>query len=482
MAEKPVLVWLRLDLRLEDNPAIIAAVKKTAPIIPVFIYSPEEEKPWAPGSAGLFWLHQSLKSFDGGLKKLGSRLILKKGKSFEVLKSLVKETGAGCVLWNRRYEPSLMKRDAEIKNFFKKEGLECESFNSALLFEPWQILTKQKTPYQVYTAFWNTCLTLPEPAQPVPAPAKMILPEEWPKSEKLEAFGFEPKIKWAEGIRGFWNPGEAGAHAQLKEFIKKWAGQYDRGRDIPSEAGTSRLSPHLHFGEISPRRVWHEIKRFAGQNARKPPERKAAEIYLKEIVWREFAHHLLYHFPHTPFEPLKKQFEKFPWRKDAKRLKAWQKGMTGYPVVDAGMRELWHTGWMHNRVRMITASFLIKDLLIPWQEGAKWFWDTLVDADLASNTLGWQWTAGCGADASPFFRIFNPMTQGEKFDPHGQYVRKWIPEIAKLPDEWIHKPFEAPAEVLKQAGIILSKTYPEPLVNHADARKEALNLLQKIRG
>ncbi len=481
MSDRPALVWFRLDLRLEDNPALLAAVKKNAPVIPVFIYSPEEEKPWASGGASLFWLHQSLKSLDNDLKEIGSRLILRRGKSIDILKTLIKETGAGSLFWSRRYEPSLIKRDVEIKNYFKSEGLECESFNSALLFEPWQILTRQKTPYQVYTAFWNACQTMPEPAVPVSVPSKMISPAAWPKFENVESLGLEPKIKWAEGIRGFWKPGETGARIQLKEFLKTGAGRYDRGRDIPSEAGTSRLSPHLHFGEISPCKVWHEIKRFAGKNSLKPPERKAAEIYLKEIVWREFAHHLLYHFPHTPLEPLKKKYEKFPWRKDAKRLKAWQKGMTGYPIVDAGMREVWHTGWMHNRVRMIAASFLIKDLLIPWQEGAKWFWDTLVDADLAGNTLGWQWTAGCGADASPFFRIFNPVTQGEKFDSRGVYVRKWVPEIAGLPDPWIHKPFEAPEEILKRAGIVLGKTYPRPLVNHADARKEALNLLQQIK-
>lgn len=456
----PSIIWLRLDLRLEDNPALLAAAK-TGPVIPVFIYSPDEEKPWAPGGASLFWLHQSLKSLDDDLRKAGSRLILKKGKALEVLKKLAKETGARSVFWNRRYEPALVKRDAEIKSFFKKEGFECESFNSALLFEPWQIQTKQKTPYQVFTAFWNACQAMPEPAPAADAPVKIPALEKWPDSEKLETFGFEPKIKWAESIRKFWAPGESGAQARLKEFIKNWAADYGRGRDIPSEPGTSRLSPHLHFGEIGPRKIWREIKK-AG--AKFPPAgRKSAETYLKEIVWREFAHHLLYHFPDTPLEPLKKKFEKFPWKKNAQRLKAWQKGRTGFPIVDAGMRELWRTGWMHNRVRMIVASFLVKDLLVPWQNGAKWFWDTLVDADLANNTLGWQWTAGCGADASPFFRIFNPVTQGEKFDPQGRYVRKWVPEIADRPDDQVHKP------------------YGTPLVDHADARKEALNLLQKIK-
>lgn len=478
MNEKTSIVWLRLDLRLEDNPALLAAAKK-GPVIPVFIYSPEEEGPWAPGGASLFWLHQSLKSLETDLKKLSSGLVLKKGSSLPILKKLAKETGAGSIFWNRRYEPALMKRDAEIKTYFKNEGLECESFNSALLFEPWQIRTQQKNPYQVYTPFWNACQAAPEPAVPVSAPVKISSPAKWPDSEKLETFGFEPKIKWAEGIREFWTPGESGARERLKEFIKAWAPSYDRGRDVPSEPGTSRLSPHLHFGEISPRRVWHEIKKAAAKFD--PAGRKAAEIYLKEIVWREFAHHLLYHFPETPLKPLKKQFEKFPWQKDRKRFTSWQKGKTGYPIVDAGMRELWHTGWMHNRVRMIVASFLIKDLLVPWQEGAKWFWDTLVDADLASNTLGWQWTAGCGADASPFFRIFNPMTQGEKFDPRAMYVRKWVPEIAALPDEWIHRPFEAPEDVLKKSGIQLGKDYPRPLVNHDDARKEALKLLQQIK-
>ncbi len=467
------IVWFRQDLRLEDNPALAEAVKTGGAVIPVFIWAPEEEGAWPPGAASRWWLHQSLESLAADLNKRGSRLIILKGRSLRVLEGLVKESGAEAVFWNRRYEPAVIKRDAEIKTCFKEKGVRAESFNSALLYEPWQVQTGSKTPYQVYTAFWNATQAKPSPDAPAAAPSRISAPARWPGSLPLEKLGLEPKIKWAGGMRAAWNPGSGGAQKELKRFISEAAASYEDGRNIPSIAGTSRLSPHLHFGEISIRRVWKEIgSARAG---------KSGGIYLKELVWREFAHHLLFHFPGTPEKPLKKYFEKFTWKKNSAALKAWQKGMTGYPIVDAGMRELWVTGWMHNRVRMIAASFLVKDLLLPWQEGAKWFWDTLVDADLASNTMGWQWTAGCGADAAPFFRIFNPVSQGERFDPHGQYVRKWVPEIAGLPDKWIHQPFAAPLEVLRAAGVTLGKNYPGPVADHASARKEALMLFERAR-
>lgn len=463
------IVWFRLDLRLEDNPALKEAADCGA-VIPVFIGSPAEDGGWPAGAASRVWLHESLKSLDESLRKKGSRLIIRKGKTVECLRQLVRETGAQNLFWNRRYEPAAIARDTQIKESFAGK-IQVKSFNSALLFEPWEIRTGSKTPYQVFTAFWNACLAAPEPAQPLPYPGKLKAPEAWPDSVPLESLGLLPEISWDKEIRKAWQPGESGAAKRLSGFLKQAAGAYDRGRDLPAETGTSRLSPHLHFGEIGPRQIWHAVKKQAAKM--KPAERKSAEIYLKEIGWREFAHHLLFHFPDTPERPLKKKFASFPWKKDKAALKTWQKGMTGYPIVDAGMRELWATGWMHNRVRMITASFLIKDLLIPWQEGAKWFWDTLVDADLANNTLGWQWTAGCGADAAPFFRIFNPVSQGEKFDPHGAYIRKWVPELAALPDKWIHRPFEAPEP---------PRNYPEPIVNHAEARVLALRHFERTKG
>ena len=314
----------------------------------------------------------------------------------------------------------------------------------------------------------------------MPAPTNLPAPSKWPKSLALDELELEPKINWADGLRAAWQPGEAGAIANLNRFLSKAFDDYANQRNRPDVTGTSRLSPHLHFGEISPRQVWHGLRRMAVKRGL-PVECWRGSQFLSEIGWREFAHHLLFHFPHTPTEPLRADFKKFPWRKDAAWLRAWQKGRTGYPIVDAGMRELWATGWMHNRVRMIVASFLVKDLLLPWQEGTRWFWNTLVDADLAQNTLGWQWTAGCGADAAPYFRVFNPTSQGEKFDPHGDYVRKWCPELTKLPDKWLHQPHSAPVEILRAAGVELGRNYPRPIVSHAIAREVALEAFARTR-
>jgi len=476
----PSLLWLRLDLRLADNPALQAAVERGGAVIPVFIHVPNEEAPWQPGGASRWWLHQSLRALDRDLHSAGSKLVIRQGPSLAMLRNLVKETGAGAVFWNRRYEPAVIARDTAIKEALLRHGLEAESFNGALLNEPWTIQNQSGKPFQVFTPFWRHCLSKPTPTQPLSAPRRIAAPTRWPKSLTLDALELEPRIKWAGGLRAAWQPGAAGAQAQIKRFLNEAASVYSEDRNRPDRPGTSRLSPHLHFGEITPRQIWHAVRRYA--EAKDIPETTwRSWQFLTEIGWREFAHHLLYHFPHTPTEPLRPGFKKFPWRKDAAWLKAWQRGRTGYPIVDAGMRELWTTGWMHNRVRMIVASFLVKDLLLSWQEGARWFWDTLVDADLAQNTLGWQWTAGCGADAAPYFRIFNPVSQGEKFDPLGDYVRRWCPEIATLPDKWLHRPWEAPAEVLKVSGVTLARTYPRPVVSHSIAREVALEAFDKIR-
>jgi deoxyribodipyrimidine photo-lyase len=471
------LVWFRIDLRLADNPAWQAAIKRGA-VAPVFLHAPEGESPWPPGGASRWWLHQSLAALEASLKKLGSRLVIRRGPALENLLALARETGATAVFWNRRYEPAVTVRDAKIKFALRAAGMEAESFNGALLHEPWTIQNQGGKPFQVFTPFWKNCLAKTDPAEPLTAPRKILSPEKWPKSLALDALELEPKINWAEEMRAAWSPGEIGAGERLKKFLKTTFSNYTGDRNRPDLAGTSRLSPHLHFGEISPRQVWHAIRRHAeaeGISAWR------ASQFVAEIGWREFAHHLLYHFPRTPDEPLRADFKKFPWRENAARLRAWQKGKTGYPIVDAGMRELWRTGWMHNRVRMVVASFLVKDLLLPWRVGAAWFWDTLVDADLAQNTLGWQWTAGCGADAAPYFRIFNPMNQGEKFDPRGDYVRRWCPELAKLPDEWLHRPWEAPPEILALAEIEPGRTYPKPIVNHGVARAAALAAFASIR-
>ena len=476
----PSIVWFRIDLRLADNPALQTAIDRGSAIVPVFIHAPEEEAPWSPGGASRWWLHQSLEALAADLLKAGSRLVVRQGSSLATLRSLVKETGASAIFWNRRYEPAVIAHDQKIKDALRADGLEVESFNGALLHEPWTIQNQSGKPFQVFTPFWRNCLTKPDPADALPAPRKLIAPPSWPKSLALDALELEPKINWADGLRATWQPGEAGAAISLKQFLKNAFDGYSEQRNRPDVTGTSRLSPHLHFGEISPRQVWHGLKRMAAKRGL-PVERWRGSQFLTEIGWREFAHHLLFHFPHTPTEPLRANFKNFPWRKDAAWLRAWQKGRTGYPIVDAGLRELWATGWMHNRVRMIVASFLVKDLLLPWQAGARWFWDTLVDADLAQNTSGWQWTAGCGADAAPYFRVFNPTSQGEKFDPFGDYVRRWCPELAKLPDEWIHQPWAAPAPVLARASLKLGRAYPQPIVSHAIAREVALEAFARIK-
>jgi len=477
----PTIVWFRHDLRLADNPALHTAIQRGSAVIPLFIHAPEEETPWQPGGASRWWFHQSLCALDVRLRELGSRLVIRRGPTLETLHALVKETGAAAVFWNRRYEPAVTARNATVKASLRNAGCEVESFNAALLHEPWTIQNQSGKPFQVFTPFWRHCLARPDPSEPLPAPKNLPALSKWPRSLPLDELELEPKINWAGGLRTAWQPGEADAAASLSRFLTKAFDDYADQRNRPDVAGTSRLSAHLHFGEISPRQVWHGLRRMAAKRGL-PVEQWRSSQFLAEVGWREFAHHLLYHFPHTPTEPLRADFKKFTWRKDAAWLYAWQKGRTGYPIVDAGMRELWTTGWMHNRVRMIVASFLVKDLLISWQEGARWFWDTLVDADLAQNTLGWQWTAGCGADAAPYFRVFNPISQGEKFDPHGDYVRKWCPELAKLPDNWLHRPHETPAKILAAAGgIRLGRTYPEPIVSHAIAREVALEAFARIK-
>lgn len=473
------LVWFRLDLRLADNPALAAAIKQGGPVVPVFIHAPEEEAPWSPGGASNWWLHQALESLAASLRAIGSRLILRRGPARETLQTLVQETGATAVFWNRRYEPAVMARDATVKAALRSDGVGVESFNAALLHEPWTIQNQSGNPFRVFTPFWKHCLAQPAPPAPLPAPAKLNAPQQWPASLALAALELEPRFNWATGLKTAWQPGEAGAHGQLKRFLETAHARYSDQRNRPDLIGTSRLSPHLHFGEISPRQIWLALQNHAGAVG---AANWQASQFLTEVGWREFAHHLLFHFPQTPTLPLRAEFNHFPWRTDAAFLAAWQKGRTGYPIVDAGMRELWTTGWMHNRVRMIVASFLVKDLLLPWTEGARWFWDTLVDADLAQNTLGWQWTAGCGADAAPYFRVFNPITQGEKFDPQGDYVRRWCPELAPLPDAWLHQPWQAPPKILARAGIVLGRDYPEPIVRHAVAREVALEAFATLKG
>lgn len=486
--ESPSIMWFRQDLRLTDNPACRATVCSTAEPYFIYIHAPEEEAPWQPGGASLVWLHHSIAALSESLEKIGGKLrLFQVGRDYPFqstkacLEAVIAQTKARSLFWNRRYEPVVITRDKELKAHFREKLDAVETFNGSLLKEPWEVRTKEGKPFQVFTPFWKTCLNQMDLDPPYPAPAK--LPQPQPAGRlagecTLDDLRLLPHIAWDSGIKESWQPGEAGARKQLAKFLQIGLNDYQTMRDRPDREGVSRMSPYLHFGEISARLLWYEVKNFVSAN---PRASAAALAYLRELGWREFSHHLLYHFPGTTDKPLRKDFENFPWHKNEAALQVWQRGKTGYPIVDAGMRELWHTGIMHNRVRMIVASFLVKHLLLPWQDGARWFWDTLVDADLAQNSLGWQWSAGCGADAAPYFRIFNPVLQGEKFDPDGLYVRKWVPELAKLSNNYIHKPWQAPPEELKRAGITLGTTYPNPIVEHGQARATALAAFQKIR-
>ncbi len=480
---RPAIVWFRRDLRLQDNPALQAAVKRGGPVVPLYVLEDEPDERWRLGGATKWWLHRSLAALDDSLRERGSRLVLARGEARAVLRRLVEETGAEAVYWNRRYEPAGIERDTKIKTEFAAGGLDARSFNAALLHEPQTIANKQGRPFQVFTPFWRHCLTVPVPP-PVKLGAGETLraPAAWPQSLAIETLQLEPKIAWDGGLRECWVAGEASGARRLREFVADGMDLYHETRDEPACDGTSRLSAALHFGEVSPRQIWAAVKARAKESGVFPPS-KGAQVFLAEIGWREFAHHLLYHFPHTVERPMREEFAGFSWAEDAGGVKlgAWQRGETGYPIVDAGMRQLWKTGWMHNRVRMIVASFLVKHLRLPWTAGAAWFWDTLVDADLANNTLGWQWSAGCGADASPYFRIFAPVLQGQKFDARGEYVRRWVPELARMPDKFVQAPWTAPADVLKEAGVELGKDYPRPIVEHARARKEALAAFETMR-
>ena len=471
----PALVWLRTDLRLADNPALAEAVAAGGAVIPVYIHDPKSEGAWRARGASEAWLHHALGDLAAQFLKVGSPLVIRSGDSLAELRALSKETGAKAVLWNRRYELAIRERDAKIKATLRADGLRADSFNGALLHDPTKVKTLAGNPFQVFTPFWRNCLANLAFEPPLPAPRKLTGPEKAPRSLAVDALGLRPTISWDDGFWKAWDPTRRGAEKRLQGFVDGPMRVYPTARDLPETDGTSRLSPYLHFGQISPREIVAAVK-AAGKWST-----KGGEKFVAEVGWREFGHHLLHHFPGTTDEPLRADFKAFPWARDKALLRAWQKGRTGYPVVDAGMRQLWQTGWMHNRVRMVVASVLVKHFLQPWQDGAAWFWDTLVDADLASNTLGWQWAGGCGADAAPYFRVFNPVLQGEKFDPTGAYVRQYVPELAKLPARWIHKPWEAPEDVLRAAGVTLDKTYPRPRVGLTEGRDRALKAFERLK-
>ncbi len=474
----PVLVWFRQDLRLADNPALAAAAASDAPVVALYVLDDSLE--WNQGGASRWWLHHSLSALDGELQRLyGFGLTLRRGKASNVVPTLAAELQAQAVHWNRCYEPAAITRDAGIKAALKRDGIVAESHNAALLYEPWTVKTQTGGWFKVYSPFWRACRALGDPPPPLPVPAKLA-GHLAVKSDSLQQWQLLPtKPDWAGGLRDCWVPGSMGAETLLAEFLDQGLTGYAENRDRPDLPATSRLSPHLHFGEIGPRQIWHAT-RFAA-DAGGATLGRHAEKFLSEIGWREFAHHLLYHFPDLPQRNFRADFDSFPWAEDSDALRRWQQGRTGYPIVDAGMRELWHTGWMHNRVRMIVASFLVKHLRQPWTAGEAWFWDTLVDADLANNAASWQWVAGSGADAAPYFRIFNPILQGERFDPDGAYVKHWVPELKAVPARFIHKPWDASAAILREAGVELGRTYPAPMVDHDAARALALAAFASLR-
>lgn len=474
MNEKKIIIWFRKDLRLSDNPALFEACKQ-GEILPVYILE-DDDNGWSIGEAQKWWLYNSLKKLKSDLSNYKAELILRKGKPLSIISQLVKDTKSDAVFWNRCYEPNSIQRDKKIKKQLKNIGVEVKSFAANLLFEPWKVTNQSGNYFKVFTPFWKNCILNHSPrslySRPNIRPHKVQL-----KSEDIESWRLIPtKPDWSEKFNDYWVPGENSSQSLLSEFIKKNIAKYVTDRDIPGIKGTSKLSPYLHFGEISPHQIWYKVKDYHNMNVLG----NGVDKYLSEIGWREFSYHLLYHNPTLPSQEFNPKFQKFPWQFDADNLAKWQKGMTGYPIVDAGMRELWNTGWMHNRVRMIVASFLTKHLLISWQEGAKWFLDTLLDADLANNSAGWQWVAGCGADASPYFRIFNPIMQGTKFDVTGEYIRKWIPELAEVPNKYIHSPWEASKELLKSSKVELGITYPKPIIDHPIARNRALELYSKL--
>ncbi|MGF1624316.1 MAG: cryptochrome/photolyase family protein [Alphaproteobacteria bacterium] len=476
-ARRPALVWFRRDLRLADNPALTAAAATGRPLVALYALDGVTAGRWAPGAASRWWLHHSLDALARDLAGRGVRLVLRRGDPAIVVAHVAREVDAAALYWNRCYEPAAVARDRTLKADLRAGGLAVESFNGTLLAEPWALTTTGGGPFRMFTPFWRALRARVGAVAPLPTPQRLAAYGAAVATDRLDDWGLLPTAPdWAAGLRDAWQPGERGAWARLEAFLDGPLAGYGQDRDRPDHDRTGRISPHLHWGELSPRQVWHRAcSRLPGDGL------ALAEPFLRQLGWREFSAGLLFHAPDLPEQPLRPEFARFPWRPDTAVLQAWQRGRTGYPLVDAGMRQLWATGWMHNRVRMVAASFLVKHLLQPWQDGAAWFWDTLVDADLANNAASWQWVAGCGTDAAPYFRIFNPVAQGERFDPDGAYVGRWVPELARLPAGLVHRPWTADPELLGEAGVRLGETYPLPIVDHAQARARALRAYAALR-
>jgi deoxyribodipyrimidine photo-lyase len=473
----PAIVWFRQDLRISDNLALSEAVARGNGVVALYVLDEQSAGLRPLGGAQRWWLHHSLVDLAKALRNIDIQLVLRRGKSADALRDVIKECGAGTIVWNRRYDPAGVAVDTSIKAGLRDDGLTVHSFGGHLLHEPSEVRTGTGDAYKVYSPFWRALQQRDEPREPLAPCGKASRRAKSIASDKIGDWALLPKKPdWSAGISDAWTPGEKAAAERLDAFIGNGFSGYKDGRDVPGIDGTSRLSPHLAFGEITPYQIWHATKRRPNQVATDD-----RVTFRKEVVWREFAYHLLYHFKDLPKANFNDRFDHFPWASNADALRRWTKGQTGYPIVDAGMRQLWNTGWMHNRVRMICASFLTKHLLIDWRKGEDWFWDTLVDADQASNAAQWQWVAGSGADAAPYFRIFNPILQGIKFDPDGDYVRQHVPELRALDSKFIHKPWEAPDDTLAAAQIRLGETYPKPIVDHHQARQRALDAYTKVK-
>ena len=477
MSHAPSIVWLRQDLRIADNPALAEAARSGRPVVPLFVLDAADgSRPL--GGASAWWLHHSLAALDDGLAAVGSGLVLRRGDAATIVDDLAREIGAAAVHWNRLYDGAAVSRDGALKARLQAGGVAAQSFNAGLLNEPWTVKTGQGGDFKVFTPYWRAARAQLDGVSTRPAPQAIAAPQIWPRSDALASWRLRPSAPdWSGGF-GDWRPGEAGAALRLDDFLDRRLEGYGQARDRPAIDGGSRLSPHLHWGEIGPRQVWTRAQAHVHAGGRGGAD---LDKFLAELGWREFNHHVLFHRPDLTTANVRPQFDAFPWRDDPDGAEAWRRGRTGYPIVDAGMRELWATGFMHNRVRMIVASFLTKDLLVDWRVGEAWFWDTLVDADLANNAANWQWVAGCGADAAPYFRIFNPITQGERFDPQGAYVRRWVPELAGLPNSVLHRPWTAAPHELARAGVRLAATYPAPILDHALARKRALGAYASLK-
>jgi deoxyribodipyrimidine photo-lyase len=465
----PIILWFRQDLRLGDNPALLTA-QRLGPIIPIYILDEDHAGDQRMGAASRCWLHHSLDALN---QQLDGRLQLFRGPADVILEQLVQHSDCQAVTWNRCYEPWRIERDGRIKEQLQGLGITVHSDNGGLLWEPWQVLKKDQTPYKVFTPFYRHARDTVPVRAPLPRPTERSLAEVAPYSDlRLEELQLLPDHPWAQQVLHDWQPGEAGAHQRWQTFIEEELLGYADGRDFPAQAHVSRLSPAIHFGEISVHQLWHDAQAIGHEDAL---------AFQRQLAWREFSVTQLFHHPDMDRVNLDRRFDVFPWHDDGDKLRRWQQGLTGIPLVDAGMRELWQTGTMHNRVRMVVGSFLVKNLGLHWHHGAEWFWDCLLDADLANNSASWQWIAGCGADAAPYFRIFNPVTQGEKFDPHGAYTRHFVPELAKLPDRYLFCPWQAPASVLRECGITLGETYPEPMVDLKMSRQQALDAYAHMR-